>query len=155
MLVRISPLYNWPYIWSYFDCLYLKHLSKKSVVMGCTLYFRKEKLSTNSSRDFSSVLDTIDHYWIDPAKYFCPNSSSTSAIYDNFKSKVLKVVESKKGHHFYDFQFETIIDGTQGGTFRAKIFSWVNSVLTYGVWNTIEVSWGLNWPFFVFKMKSV
>ena len=27
-----------------------------------TLHFRKEKLSTNSSRDFSSVLDTINHY---------------------------------------------------------------------------------------------
>ena len=27
--------------------------------------------------------------------------SSLSAIYDSFKWKVLKVVESKNGHHFY------------------------------------------------------
>ena len=55
----------------------------------------------NSSRDFNSVLDTINQYWIDPAKYFCPESSYLSAIYESFKSKVLKVVESKNGHHFY------------------------------------------------------
>ena len=51
--------------------------------------------------EFNSVFDTINHYWIDPAKYFCPKSSSLSAIYDSFKSKVLKVVKSKNGHHFY------------------------------------------------------
>ena len=55
----------------------------------------------NSSRDFDSVVDTINQYWIDPAKYFCPESSYLSAIYESFKSKVLKVVESKNGHHFY------------------------------------------------------
>ena len=27
----------------------------------------------------------------------------------------------------------TFLDGAQGGTSRAKIFSWVNSVLVYGV----------------------
>ena len=27
-----------------------------------TLHFKKEKLSTNSSREFNSVLDTINHY---------------------------------------------------------------------------------------------
>ena len=72
------------------------------IVFPRTLFIlKKEKLSTNSSRDSSSVLDTINHYWIDPAKWFCPNSSSVSAIYDSFKSKVLKVVKSKNGHHFY------------------------------------------------------
>ena len=72
------------------------------IVFPRTLFIlKKEKLSTNSSRDSSSVLDTINHYWIDPAKWFCPNSSSVSAIYDSFKSKVLKVVESKNRHHFY------------------------------------------------------
>ena len=55
----------------------------------------------NSATVFDSVLDTINHYWINPATYFWPNSSSLSAIYDSFKSKVLKVVESKNGHHFY------------------------------------------------------
>ena len=60
-----------------------------------------KKLSTNSSRDYNTVLGTINYYWIDPAKYFCPNSSSLSTIYDSFKSKVLKVVKSKNGHHFY------------------------------------------------------
>ena len=60
-----------------------------------------EKLSTNSSRDFKSGLDTIEYYQIAPAKYFCPNTSSLSAICDSLKLKVLKVVESKNGHHFY------------------------------------------------------
>ena len=55
----------------------------------------------NSSRDFDSVLDTVKQYWIDPAKYFCPKSSYQSTIYESFKSKVLKVVESKNRHHFY------------------------------------------------------
>ena len=59
----------------------------------------------NSSRDFDSVLDTIIHYWIDPAKYFCPNSSSLSAIYDSFKSKALKVAKSKNERHFYLVSF--------------------------------------------------
>ena len=47
------------------------------------------------------LLDTIDYYWIYPAKQFFPNSSYLSAIYDRSKSKVLKVVKSKNGHHFY------------------------------------------------------
>ena len=64
--------------------------------MKHTLHFKNKNLSTNSSRDFNSVLNTINQYWIDPAKYFCPNFSSLSAIYDSFKSKVLKVVELKK-----------------------------------------------------------
>ena len=54
-----------------------------------------------SSRDFESGLDAIDHYQIDPAKYFSPKSSSLSAIYESFKSTVLIVVESKNGHYFY------------------------------------------------------
>ena len=33
-----------------------------------TLHLKIKKLSTNSSGDFDSVLDTINHYWIDPAK---------------------------------------------------------------------------------------
>ena len=70
-----------------------------------TLHFKNKKLSTNSSRDFNSVLDTINQYWIDPAKYFCPKSSYLSAIYENFKSKVLKVVESKNWHQFYQVSF--------------------------------------------------
>ena len=60
---------------------------------------------TNSLRDFNSVLDTNNHYWIAQAKYFFPNTSSMSAIYDSFKSKILKLVESKKGHHFYYVRF--------------------------------------------------
>ena len=55
----------------------------------------------NSPREFNSVLDNINHYWIDPTKYFCPNSSYLSTIFDSFKSKALKVVKSKNGHHFY------------------------------------------------------
>ena len=70
-----------------------------------TLHFRIKKLSTNSLRDFDSVLDTINHYWIDPAKYFCPKSSSLSIIYDSFKLKVLKMVKSRNGHHFYYISF--------------------------------------------------
>ena len=62
---------------------------------------KKNKLSTNSSRDFNSVLETMNQYWIDPAKHFCPKSSYLSAIYESFKSKVLIVVESKNGHHIY------------------------------------------------------
>ena len=31
--------------------------------------------------------------------------------------------------YYIETLFETIIDGTQGGTFKAKIFSWVNSVM--------------------------
>ena len=33
-----------------------------------TLHSKIKKLSTNSPIDFNSVLDTINHYWIDPAK---------------------------------------------------------------------------------------
>ena len=36
---------------------------------------------------------TIDIYYKYPAKQFCPKSSYLSAIYDGFKTKVLKVVE--------------------------------------------------------------
>ena len=32
-----------------------------------TLDLKMKKLSTNSPRDFNSVLDTIKHYWVDPA----------------------------------------------------------------------------------------
>ena len=72
------------------------------IVFPRTLFIlKKEKLSTNSSRDFHSILDTINQYWIDPGKYFCPKSSYLSTIYESFKSKVLKVVESKNEHHFY------------------------------------------------------
>ena len=66
-----------------------------------TIHLKIKKLSTNSPRDFNSILDTINHYWITPAKYFSLNTSSLSAIYDSFKSEVLKVVESKNQHHFY------------------------------------------------------
>ena len=66
-----------------------------------TLHLKIKKLSMNSPKDFTSVLDTIHHYWTDPARYFCSNSSSLSAICDSFKLKVLKVVESKNAHHFY------------------------------------------------------
>ena len=59
----------------------------------------------NSSKDFNSVLDIINHYWNDSAKYFCPNSASLSTICDSFKLKVLKVVKSKNGHHFYQVSF--------------------------------------------------
>ena len=61
----------------------------------------KKNLSIQASRDFKSGLDIIDHYQIAPLKYFCPNTPSLSAICDNLKLKVLKVAESKNGHHFY------------------------------------------------------
>ena len=63
--------------------------------------FENQILSTNSPGDFNSVLDTINHNRIGPAKYFCPKSSSLSASYDSFKTKILKVVESKNRHHVY------------------------------------------------------
>ena len=56
--------------------------------------FENQKTVNEFPRDFNSVLDTINHYWIDPAKYFCPKSSSLSTIYDSFKLNVLKVVKS-------------------------------------------------------------
>ena len=87
------------------------HISKRSIGISGqvwllsrtqnTFHLKIKKLSTNSPIDFNSVLDTINHYWIDPAKYFCHNTSSLSAIYDSFKSKILRIVESKNGHHFY------------------------------------------------------
>ena len=60
-----------------------------------TLHLKIKKLSINSLRDFNM------YCWIDLTKYFCPITSSLSATYDSFKSKVSKVVESKNGHHFY------------------------------------------------------
>ena len=66
-----------------------------------TLDLKIKKLSMNSLRDLNSVLYTIDHYWIASAKQSFPKSSSLRTIYDSFKSKVLKVVKSKNGHHFY------------------------------------------------------
>ena len=47
------------------------------------------------------VLDTIDYYWIYPAKQLFPRISSLSAIFDSFKSKSWKVAKSKNRHHFY------------------------------------------------------
>ena len=44
----------------------------------------------NSPRDLDSVLNTINHYQIGLTKYFCPNSSYLSTIYNSFKSKALK-----------------------------------------------------------------
>ena len=71
----------------------------KEIVL--TLHLKEKNLSIQSTRNFKSGLDTIDHYQIAPAKYFCPNISSLSAICDSLKLKVLKVVESKNGLHFY------------------------------------------------------
>ena len=64
------------------------------------LHLKIKKLSTNSLRDFNSVLDIINHYWIDPAEYICPNSSSLSSIYNSSKSNVFKRVKSKNRHTF-------------------------------------------------------
>ena len=89
-------------IWVLWDWKRLKLGSRlASTKKWLTLHLRIKKLSMNSLRYFNSVLDTINHYWVDPAKYFCPKTSSLSAIYDSLKLKVLKVVESKNGHHFY------------------------------------------------------
>ena len=66
-----------------------------------------KKLSTNSPRDFYSGLDTINHYWIDPAKYFCPKTSSLGAIYDSSKSKVVKVIKSNNQYYFFTSVFQT------------------------------------------------
>ena len=49
----------------------------------------------NSATVFDSVLDTINHYWINSAKYFCHNSSSLIAICDSSKSKILEMVKQK------------------------------------------------------------
>ena len=68
----------------------LADLLKQSL---CTLHLKIKKLSTKSAEDFNGVLDTINHNRIGPAKYFCPKSSSLSAIYNSFKSNVLKVVK--------------------------------------------------------------
>ena len=63
--------------------------------------FELEK-SVNKFLDrLQQILHTIIHYWIDSAKYFCTNSSNLSTIYDRFKLKGLKVVESKNRHYFY------------------------------------------------------
>ena len=51
------------------------------------------------------VLDINDHYQIVPAKYFCPNTFSLSAICDSLKLKVLKVVKSKKWTPLLLYQF--------------------------------------------------
>ena len=80
-------------------------LSNFEELKGFTLYFKNKKLSSNSTRVFNRVLDTINQYGTEPAKYFCPNSSSLSAIYDSFRSKVLKVVESKNRYHLYQVSF--------------------------------------------------
>ena len=66
-----------------------------------SLFIWKKNLSIQSSKDEIYVLDTIDHYWIYLGKQFFPKSSYLSAIYDSFKSKVLKVVISKNRHHLY------------------------------------------------------
>ena len=60
-----------------------------------------KKLSTNSLSHYNSILDTIILYWIDPASQLSPKSSSLGTIYNGFKPKVLKVVKSKNGLHFY------------------------------------------------------
>ena len=58
-----------------------------------TLHLKEKNLSIKSLRDVICVLDTIEHYWVYQAKQFFPNSSSLSAIYDSFDSKVLKLVK--------------------------------------------------------------
>ena len=50
----------------------------------CTHSSLKKNLSIQSSKDEIYVLDTIDHYWIYPAKQFFSKGSSLSAIYDSF-----------------------------------------------------------------------
>ena len=59
-----------------------------------TIHLKIKKLSTNSPRDFNSILDTINHYWITPAKYFPPNTSSLSTLL--FQIKDLKTSRIKK-----------------------------------------------------------
>ena len=59
-----------------------------------TIHLKIKKLSTNSPRDFNSILDTINHYWITPAKYFPPNTSSLSTL--SFQIKDLKTSRIKK-----------------------------------------------------------
>ena len=57
-------------------------------------------MSTNSNRDYNSVLGTKNHYPLYPAEYFCLKFLSLSTINDSSKLMVLKVVESKNEHHF-------------------------------------------------------
>ena len=42
--------------------------SFENVAKQITLHLKIKKLSTNSPGDFDTVLDSINHYWIDPAK---------------------------------------------------------------------------------------
>ena len=78
-----------------------KKVSRESYSTRVLAHLKIKKLSTNLSRDFNSVLDTNNHYQIDPAKYFCPNTSSTSAICDSYKSNAFKMVKSKNARNFY------------------------------------------------------
>ena len=100
MLITACDIDPLPIIYPHFFS-WASFISYSSVFTYFTLQLKIKKLSTNSPRDFNSVLDTINHYWIAPAEYSSPNTSSLSAIYESFKSKVFKVVESKNGHHFY------------------------------------------------------
>ena len=65
----------------------------KALQIVNTLHFHKKNLSIQSTWDSKSGLDTIDPNWLYLAKYFFPNTSSLSAIYDSSKSKFLKEVK--------------------------------------------------------------
>ena len=79
-----------------------------------TLHLTKKDLSIQSLRDVICVSNTVGHYWIDQANQFFPKTSFLSAIYNCFKSNVLKVVKSKKPIPLFVNQFsylETLLHG--------------------------------------------
>ena len=66
----------------------------------------------------------------------------------------MKVVSIFWLDHFKDLLLETIIDGVQGGAFRAKLFTWVNLVVVNSINTIFKIYGGLNWQIFFFPMKS-
>ena len=84
--------------WIFFKSCLLLEPCNKTIVLHYS--FERKNLSIQSPRDFESGLDTIDPNWFYLDKYFCRNTSSLGAIYDSFKSKVLKMVQMKNNRNF-------------------------------------------------------
>ena len=59
-----------------------------------TLHFKNKKLSRNSTRYYNSVLDTINDYWIDPAKYLVMNTWNVC----------LQIVQYQIWFHFFFYE---------------------------------------------------
>ena len=61
-----------------------------------TLHLKGKFLSTKTSWDFKDVFDTIEHNWFCPEFFFVRRTSSGGAIYNSSKSKVQKVITTRK-----------------------------------------------------------